>query len=154
MASYNRVILVGNLTRDIELKYLQSGTAVAEVGVAINERQKQGDAWIETTVFVDVTMWGKTAEAAAQYLAKGSPLLIEGRLKLDTWEKDGQKRSKLRVVCERMQMLGSKEQSQPRSGSPPTKPVDAPPRASGQTATTAVAQHEVGTQGDGDDIPF
>jgi single-strand DNA-binding protein len=109
MASYNRVILLGNLTRDIEVKYLQSGMAVADVGMAVNDRRKgQNGEWIEETTFVDVTMWGRTAEVAAEYLSKGSPILIEGRLKYDSWEKDGQKRSKLSVVCERMQMVGSK----------------------------------------------
>jgi single-strand DNA-binding protein len=109
MASFNRVILLGNLTRDVEVKYLQSGMAVAEVGLAVNDRRKnaQGE-WVEETTFVDVTMWARTAEVAAEYLGKGSPVLIEGRLKLDTWETEGQKRSKLRVVCERMQMVGAK----------------------------------------------
>lgn len=109
MASFNRVILLGNLTRDVEVKYLQSGTAVTEVGLAVNDRRKgQNGEWIDETTFVDITMWGRTAEIASEYLGKGSQVLIEGRLKLDTWETEGQKRSKLRVVCERMQMLGSK----------------------------------------------
>lgn len=109
MASFNRVILVGNMTRDVDLRYVgSSNTAVTDIGLAVNDRRKnaQGE-WVEETTFVDVTMWGRTAEIASEYLSKGSPLLIEGRLKLDSWEdKDGQKRSKLRVVCERMQMLG------------------------------------------------
>ena len=109
MASFNRVILLGNLTRDIEVRYLQSGMAVADIGMAVNDRRKgQNGEWIEETTFVDVTLWGRTAEVASEYLSKGSPLLVEGRLKYDTWEKDGQKRSKLSVVCERMQMVGSK----------------------------------------------
>jgi len=110
MASYNRVILVGNLTRDPEIKYIPSGTPVCEVGLAVNDRRKnQNGEWIEETTFVDVTLWARTAEVASEYLSKGSPVLIEGRLKLDTWEtNDGQKRSKLRVVCERMQMLGGR----------------------------------------------
>jgi len=106
MASFNKVIILGNLTRDIEIKYLQSGMAVAEIGVAVNDRRKdQSGQWIEETTFVDVTLWGRTAEVAGEYLGKGSPILIEGRLKLDQWEKDGQKRSKMRVVCEKMQMI-------------------------------------------------
>lgn len=107
MASYNRVILVGNLTRDIELKYTPGGTAVTDIGMAVNDRRKSASGeWVDETTFVDVTLWGRTAEVASEYLGKGSPILIEGRLKLDTWETDGQKRSKLRVVCDRMQMLG------------------------------------------------
>lgn len=109
MASFNRVILVGNITRDIELKYIQSGSAVTELGLAVNDRRKSASGeWIDETTFVDVTLWGRTAEVASEYLSKGSPVLIEGRLKLDQWETDGQKRSKLRVVGEKMQMLGGK----------------------------------------------
>src|SRR5213594_4000761 len=111
MASFNRVILLGNLTRDVEVRYLQSGTAVADIGMAVNDRRKgQNGEWIEETTFVDVTLWGRTAEVAGEYLGKGSPILIEGRLKLDQWEdkQSGQKRSKLRVVGERMQMLSGR----------------------------------------------
>src|ERR1700749_39528 len=109
MASFNRVILVGNLTRDPELRYIPSGTAVTEIGLAVNDRRKgpNGD-WIEETTFVDVTLWARTAEIASEYLSKGAPVLIEGRLKLDTWEKDGKRNSKLRVVGERMQLLGAR----------------------------------------------
>ncbi len=109
MASFNRVILLGNVTRDPEIKYIPNGTAVSEIGLAVNDRRKgpNGD-WIEETTFVDVTLWGRTAEIASEYLSKGSPVLIEGRLKLDTWEKEGKKNSKLRVIGETMQLLGSK----------------------------------------------
>ncbi|MCC7086697.1 MAG: single-stranded DNA-binding protein [Pirellulales bacterium] len=111
MASYNRVVLLGNLTRDPELKYIPSGMAVTEIGLAVNDRRKnaQGE-WVDETTFVDITLWGRTAEVASEYLSKGSPVLIEGRLKLDTWEKEGKKMSKLRVVGERMQMVGAKGQ--------------------------------------------
>jgi len=109
MASYNRVVLVGNLTRDPELKYIPSGTAVAEIGLAVNDRRKGPNGeWIEETTFVDVTLWARTAEVASEYLSKGSSVLIEGRLKLDSWEKEGKKFSKLRVVGETMQMLGGR----------------------------------------------
>ncbi len=109
MASYNRVILVGNLTRDVDLRYTPSGTAVTEIGMAVNDRRKnQNGEWVEEPTFVDVTLWGRQAEVAGEYLSKGSSVLIEGRLKLDTWESDGQKRSKLKVIGERMQMLGGR----------------------------------------------
>ena len=109
MASFNRVILVGNITRDIDLKHTQSGLAVTELGLAVNDRRKnQSGEWIDETTFVDVTLWGRQAEVAGQYLSKGAPVLVEGRLKLDSWEQEGQKRSKLRVVGERMQMLGGR----------------------------------------------
>ncbi len=111
MASFNRVILVGNLTRDIELRYTAQGTAVTEIGLAVNDRVKRNDEWVDETTFVDVTLWARLAEIASEYLTKGSPVLIEGRLKLDTWEdkNDGKKRSKLRVVGEKMQMLGGRK---------------------------------------------
>jgi single-strand DNA-binding protein len=109
MASFNRVILVGNLTRDPELRYIPSGTAVSDIGLAVNDRVKRGDQWVDETTFVDITLWGRTAEIANEYLSKGAPVLIEGRLKLDRWEKEGQKHQKLKVVCDRMQMLGGKD---------------------------------------------
>jgi single-strand DNA-binding protein len=108
MASYNRVVLLGNLTRDPELRYIPSGMAVSDIGLAVNDRVKRNDQWVEETTFVDVTLWGRTAEVANEYLSKGSSVLIEGRLKLDSWEKDGQKRSKLKVVGEKMQMVGAR----------------------------------------------
>ena len=112
MASFNKVILVGNLTRDPQVKYTTGGTAVTEIGLAVNRRwlDKQSNQWKDETTFVDVTLWGRTAEIAGEYLAKGRPVLIEGRLQLDTWDdrETGQKRSKLRVVGENMTMLGGK----------------------------------------------
>jgi single-strand DNA-binding protein len=112
MASFNKVILLGNLTRDPQVRYTPSGTAVAEIGLAVNRYwfDKQSNTRREETTFVDVTLWGRDAEVSGEYLAKGRPILIEGRLQLDTWDdkQTGQKRSKLRVVAERMQMLGSR----------------------------------------------
>jgi single-strand DNA-binding protein len=108
MASYNRVILMGNLTRDPELRYIPSGTAVSDVTVAVNDRVKRNDQWIEETSFVDVTLWSRDAEIANEYLSKGSPVLIEGRLRQERWEKDGQKHSKLKVVCDRLRLVGSR----------------------------------------------
>lgn len=115
MASFNRVILLGNVTRDIDLKHTQGGTAVAQIGLAVNDKRKnaQGE-WIEETTFVDITAWGRTAEVASEYLSKGAPVLFEGRLKLDQWEKDGQKHSKLHIVAESMQLLGSRGGDGPR----------------------------------------
>ena len=117
MASFNRVLPVRNLTRDPELRYIPSGTAVSDIGLAVNDRVKRGDQWVDEATFVDVTLWGRTAEVANEYLSKGSSVLIEGRLKLDRWEKDGQKHSKLRVTCERMQMLGQREGGRGGAGS-------------------------------------
>lgn len=116
MASHNRVILLGNLTRDVELRYTSRETAVTDIGLAVNDRRKTADGeWVEEATFVDITLWGRTAEIASQNLEKGSLVFIEGRLKLDRWETtDGQKRSKLHVVGERMQMLGSRSSGQSR----------------------------------------
>ncbi len=112
MASFNRVILMGNLTRDPQLKYTPGGSAVAEVGLAVNRSwfDKQTNQRKEETTFVDVTLWGRQAEVVVEYLTKGQALLIEGRLQLDSWEdkQTQQKRSKLRVVCENMTMLGGR----------------------------------------------
>lgn len=127
MSSYNRVILLGHLTRDPELTHLQSGNTVANVGLAVNDRRKdQSGEWTEITTFVDVSLFGRTAEVVAEYLGKGSPLLIEGRLQLDSWKTDdGQKRSKLKVIGERMQMLGSKKE--PKKEPAETEPSEAAP---------------------------
>jgi single-strand DNA-binding protein len=111
MANLNKVMLMGNLTRDPEVRYTPKGTAVAELGLAINRvySAENGEKREETT-FVDVTLWGRTAEIAGEYLKKGRPVFIEGRLQLDSWDdkQTGQKRSKLKVVGEGMQLIGSR----------------------------------------------
>ena len=113
MASFNRVILVGNLTRDPQVKYTPSGQAVTEIGMAVSRSwfDKNTNQKKEEVTFVDVTLWGRLAEIAGEYLVKGRPVLIEGRLQLDQWDdrETGQKRSKMRVVGETMQMLGSRQ---------------------------------------------
>ncbi len=113
MASYNKVMLMGNLTRDIELRYLpNSNTAVANLGLAVNRRFRTGDGeQREETTFVDCEAFGRTAETMSQYLKKGRPVFIEGRLKLDQWQDrdSGQNRSKLKVVVENFQFIDSRE---------------------------------------------
>ena len=152
MASFNKVILLGNLTRDPEVRYTPKGTAVTELGMAVNRvySGENGEKREETT-FVDVTLWGRTAEIAGEYLKKGRPVFIEGRLQLDTWDdkQSGQKRSKLKVVGEGLQLLGGRpgggsggggdeEGGPPRSSSRPAPP----PKASAPSAP------------DDDEIPF
>ena len=114
MASFNKVILLGNLTRDPEVRYTPKGTAVTDLGLAVNRTYTadNGEKREEVT-FVDVTFWGRTAEVAGEYLKKGRPVFVEGRLQLDSWDdkQSGQKRSKLKVIGETMQMLGG-----PRGG--------------------------------------
>ena len=112
MASFNKVMLMGNLTRDPELRYTSNGSAVTSFGLAVNRKFKQGDEWKEDVCFVDITVWGKQGENCAEYLSKGRPAFVEGRLQYSTWENDGQKRSKLEVVANTVQFLGSRGGSQ------------------------------------------
>lgn len=119
MASFNRVILAGYSTRDIELRETRS-SVVCDLGLAITDKRKGDNGEkIEETTFVDCTCWGRTAEIAKQYVRKGSPVLIEGRLKLEQWEKDGQKRSKLKVIVENLTLLGGGEKSADQPRTPP-----------------------------------
>lgn len=114
MASFNKVILLGNLTRDPQVRYTPGGTAVAEIGLAVNRTwfDRQTNTKNEETTFVDVTLWGRQAEVAGEYLAKGRSVLIEGRLHLDSWDdkESGKKRSKLKVVAENMTMVGGRSE--------------------------------------------
>ncbi len=113
MANLNKVFLIGNLTRDPELRYIPSGAAVTDIGIAVNRSftKKDGEKG-EETLFVKVVIWGKQAESSAKYLSKGKPVFIEGRLRTNSWEdKDGQKRSAMEVVAERVQFLGSPQGS-------------------------------------------
>lgn len=162
MASFNRVILLGNLTRDIELRYLASGMAVTDIGLAVNDRRKgQNGEWVEETTFVDITLWGRTAEIAGEYLQKGNPVMIEGRLKLDTWEKDGKKNSKLKVVGEKMQLLGGRggggEGGGQRSGGA-SRPAGRPAAKSSAPSNDFNDDYSGGEPdfggGGGDDVPF
>lgn len=112
MASFNKVMLIGNLTRDPEVRYTPKGSAVCDMAIAVNRRYMtdSGERQEEVT-YLDIVLWGKTAELAGQYLAKGRSVFIEGRLQMDTWEDKatGQKRSKIRVVAENMQFLGNQQ---------------------------------------------
>ena len=110
MASYNKVMLIGNLTRDPEVRYTPKGSAVCDIGLAVNRvYSSESGEKVEEVTFVDVVLWGKTAELAGKYLHKGRPVFIEGRLQMDSWEdkQTGQKRTRMRVVGEQMQFLGS-----------------------------------------------
>ena len=151
MASFNKVILVGNLTRDPELRYTPKGTAIAKIGVAVNRvwTTETGEKMEEVT-FVDVDVFGRTAENVGQYMRKGRPILIEGRLRLDQWDdkQTGQKKSKLGVVAETVQFLGS-AQGGGEGGAP------APARRATPAAAAPAAEP---LEGDGppesDDVPF
>jgi single-strand DNA-binding protein len=156
MASFNRVILLGNLTRTPELRHIPSGTAVTDIGLAVNDRRKNlAGEWVDETTFVDITLWGRTAEIAAEYLTKGSPVLVEGRLKLDTWEADGQKRSKLKVIGEKMSMLGSGgNRNEDGSYSRPASNSYSSPSSSSSSRPQQPPQDYYDIPPEGDDVPF
>lgn len=146
MSTLNRVFLMGNLTRDPEVRYTPSGTAVGDLGLAVNEtyKNKAGES-VESTVFVDVEVWSRQAETCAEYLYKGSPVFVEGRLKLDQWEnQQGEKRSKLRVRADRVQFLGSPKRSEATSAPQGETPAPEAPASAAPPAPV----------GDDDDIPF
>ena len=163
MASVNKVMLLGNLTRDPEIRYTPKGTAVTDLGMAIN-RIRTGDNGerIEEVTYVDVTLWGRSAELAGQYLSKGRSVFIEGRLQLDQWDDKatGQKRSRLRVVGENMQFIGgqgqgggggnaqggNQQQSKPAQQQQQPSGEAAPPQSGGAAASSF--------DDDADDIPF
>jgi single-strand DNA-binding protein len=127
-ASMNRVILVGNLTKDPELKFITSGSAVANFRMAINRKWKDAQGQQKEEVcFVGVVVWGKQAEACGEYLKKGSPVMVEGRLQFREWEKDGDKRSILEVVAERVQFLSiGKREGGPDAAPAPSAADDIP----------------------------
>jgi len=151
MGSYNKVLLMGNLTRDVELQHTKNSEAVANIGLAVNRRYKtaQGEEREEVT-FVDCEAWGSTAEVMSKYLSKGKPVFVEGRLKLDQWQdKEGNKQSKLRVVIESFQFIdsrgggGSGGEGSPRSDS-------SRPSPSRHAEAASVAHNPVAEE----DIPF
>jgi len=151
MASFNKVILVGNLTRDPELRYTPKGTAVAKFCIAVN-RVWADDAGQkkEEVTFVDVDSFGRTAENIGQYMRKGSAILVEGRLKLDQWEdkQTGQKKSRLGVVAESVQFLGGKTRDE--AGAPPAARATRPPAETSAAAPSGMAATEPAE----DDVPF
>lgn len=139
----NRVFIAGNLTRDIDLRHTSGNIAVAQIGLAVNRkwRDKDGQDKEETT-FVDCEAWGKTAETMAKYLVKGKPVFIEGRLKLDQWEKDGQRHSKIKVVVESFQFVGGRDGAGSSGGNP--RPAQGSSRPAQSDPSTDV----------GHDLPF
>jgi single-strand DNA-binding protein len=144
MANLNRVLLLGNVTRDPEVRYTPKGSAVCDLGIAVNRAYTadSGEKREEVT-FVDVTLWGRTAEVASEYLKKGRPVFIEGRLQMDSWDdkQTGQKRSRLRVVAENMQLLGGR----PSGGA----------EAMGENRQTSAPPNKAAaSEPDEDEIPF
>lgn len=164
MASFNKVILIGNLCKDAELQYTQKGTAIGKVSLAVNRKWKSDTGELkEEVTFIDVTAFGKTAEVIGQYCRKGNPLMVEGRLHMDTWEdkQTGQKRSKLCVVCEGIQLLGGgsknadSQTATAAAGSPPNVANrTAQPQSKATTATDPGSGNINPTDVGDDDVPF
>ncbi|MCB1235346.1 MAG: single-stranded DNA-binding protein [Verrucomicrobiae bacterium] len=172
MASLNKVMLIGNLTRDPEVRYTPKGTAVTDIGLAVNRvySSDTGERREETT-FVDVTLWGRQAEIAGQYMKKGKPIYIEGRLQMDTWQdkQTGQNRSRLKIVGENFQFLGSREDGGGSGGGsgggyPSSPPQNHPQRSASDGGDYGSPPPEADYSGPGggggndfeeeDDIPF
>ncbi|HEU0274434.1 MAG TPA: single-stranded DNA-binding protein [Candidatus Udaeobacter sp.] len=150
MASFNKVILLGNLTRDPEVRYTPKGSAVCDLGLAVNRvYTTEGGERREEVTFVDVVLWARLAEIAGEYLKKGRPVFIEGRLQMDSWDdkQTGQKRTKLRVVGESMQLLGSRP-----GGTAGDTPEEERTATGGKTA--APPKSGKSAEPDDDEIPF
>lgn len=160
MASYNKVMLMGNLTRDPEVRYTPKGTAIATIGLAVNRVwTNEGGEKKEEVTFVDVEVWGRQAETIGQYMAKGKPIFVEGRLKLDQWDdkESGQKRSKLKVVCENFQFIGAPKGGGEVSDQPPgeQRSQARPARPMNRPAPARPAEEDAPQSSEGDDnIPF
>ncbi len=170
MPNLNKVQLMGNLTRDPEVRYTPKGTAVVDIGMAINRYFTLDDGERrEETVFVDITLWGRQAEIVGQYTRKGRPLYVEGRLQLDTWDdkQTGAKRSKLKVIGENIQLLGSKEEGggggqqgysgggqQQQQYAPPQQQQQAPPQQQQQQSSPPPQNPAPADNSEEEDIPF
>jgi single-strand DNA-binding protein len=144
MADLNHVVLIGRLTREAELKYTAGGQAVCKFSIAVNRRKKNGDQWEDEANFFDITVWGKQGESLHPYLTKGKMVGVDGELRQDRWQQDGQNRSKVEIVASYVQLLGGGGGSSQDRQSAPSQP------SSGSGADTS------GSSSDGfaDDIPF
>lgn len=151
MASLNRVFLIGNLTRDPEVRYISSGKAVGDLRLAVSRRYKTASGEDrEETCFVSVVVWGRQAETCGQYLAKGSSLFVEGRLVYEEWEKDGQKNNRLRVVADRVQFMGAPKRAEYSDAAEPA--AGAPVKSAAREETPA--EPPPADTGNEDNLPF
>lgn len=152
MATMNKVFLAGNLTRDPEIRYSQSGKAVADLNLAVNRRYKTASGDLKEDVcFVNIVAWDRQAELAGEYLRKGSAILVEGSLRLDQWESNGEKRSRLRVVADRIQFLDRLKKTD-ATGDVPEDRGQKEHLTAGTDADTPEEKHE--EKGDADNLPF
>ena len=118
MADVNHVVLIGRLTRDAELKYTSGGMAVCKFAIAVNRRRKQGEQWVDEASFFDIVLWGKSGESLNQYLVKGKQVAVEGELRQNRWEQDGQPRSKVEIMANNVQLLGGDKNGSDARNSP------------------------------------
>jgi single-strand DNA-binding protein len=156
VADLNHVVLIGRLTRDAELKYTAGGQAVCKFSLAINRRKKSGDQWVEEPNFFDVVLWGRQGETLNQYLVKGKQIAVEGELRQDRWEQDGQNRSKVEIMANNVQLLGGGTGSGAGgAGGYPAGSGSAPrERGEGAPNRPPAPRDESPDDGFADDIPF
>jgi single-strand DNA-binding protein len=163
MADINHVVLVGRLTRDAELKYTANGQAVCKFSIAVNRRKKSGEQWVEEANFFDIVVWGRQGEALNQYLVKGKLIGVDGELRQDRWEQDGQNRSKIEIIANNLQLLGGGASGQPTGGAAGGMPAsygerknDSAYHDSARSTHSSSEEQSFSSSGDGfsDDIPF
>ena len=138
----NHIVIIGRLTRDSEQKSLAGGQAVCKFSIAVNRRKRQGDEWVDEPNFFDIVLWGRMADSLSQYLVKGKMVAIDGELRQDRWQQDGQNRSKVEIVASNVQLLGGNQQSESSGRSPERQ-------STAHTANTPVPGDSFA-----DDIPF
>jgi single-strand DNA-binding protein len=157
MADINHVVLVGRLTRDAELKYTANGQAVCKFSIAVNRRRKNGDQWEDEANYFDIVLWGRQGEALNQYMLKGKSVGVEGELKQDRWQQDGQNRSKVEIVANNIQLLGSGSGGGGSSGGFSGGSGSGSYGSSPQNGNSGSGSQDQGNAGDDDfhnDIPF
>jgi single-strand DNA-binding protein len=150
MVDLNHVVLIGRLTRDSELKYTANGQAVCKFSIAVNRRKKNGDQWVDEPNFFDIVLWGRQGETLNQYLVKGKLIGVDGELRQDRWEQDGQNRSKVEIVANNVQLLGGTSGNSSFGGASSPGGASSSARQDSPSAPAAPA----GDDGFTDDIPF
>ncbi len=153
-SSINHVVLVGNLTRDAELRYLNSGTSVMNFSIAVNRSRKQGDQWVDEPSFFDVELFGRQAEAIQRFMVKGKQVGVQGELRQDRWEQDGQNRSKVKVHAINLQLLGGAGGGGQSAGGPGSGGQGRPGQASGGGNEPDFGPPPANNDSFDDDVPF
>lgn len=154
MADINHVVLVGRLTRDAELKYTAGGQAVCKFSLAINRRRKNGDQWVDEPNFFDIVLWGRQGETLNQYLVKGKQVAVEGELRQDRWEQDGQNRSKVEIMANNVQLLGGGSGASAPSGGGYASAAPSSQRSEAPQGRSPSMNDGPADDGFADDIPF